>query len=62
MCAMWPMGFLYILQWMKYTGNCLELAADGILNHVPCNKTFYCGCPNSFYLSREIYKRKLLDS
>ncbi|XP_052680917.1 serine/threonine-protein phosphatase 6 regulatory ankyrin repeat subunit A-like isoform X2 [Crassostrea angulata] len=37
-------------------GNCLELAADGILNHVSCNKTFEFGCPDKFYLSNEIYK------
>ena len=37
-------------------GNCLELAADGILNHVHCNTTFACGCPNGFYFSNEIYK------
>ncbi|XP_048743278.2 ankyrin-3-like isoform X2 [Ostrea edulis] len=36
-------------------GNCLELAADGILNHVPCNK-FDSGCPEQFYFSNEIYK------
>uniref|UniRef100_A0A8W8LYD1 Uncharacterized protein n=1 Tax=Magallana gigas TaxID=29159 RepID=A0A8W8LYD1_MAGGI len=37
-------------------GNCLELADDGILNHVPCNKMFEFGCPDKFYLSNEIYK------
>ncbi|XP_055999371.1 uncharacterized protein LOC125653813 isoform X2 [Ostrea edulis] len=39
-----------------HKGNCLELAADGILNHFPCAKTFPCGCPDSFYFSNEIYK------
>ncbi|XP_055999265.1 alpha-latroinsectotoxin-Lt1a-like [Ostrea edulis] len=36
-------------------GNCLELAADGILNHVACDK-FDSGCPEQFYFSNEIYK------
>ncbi|XP_055999252.1 ankyrin repeat, PH and SEC7 domain containing protein secG-like isoform X2 [Ostrea edulis] len=39
-----------------HEGNCLELAADGILNHFPCAKTFPCGCPDTFYYSNEIYK------
>ncbi|XP_062599298.1 kinase D-interacting substrate of 220 kDa B-like [Saccostrea cucullata] len=37
-------------------GNCLELAADGILNHVPCAKAFSSGCPDRFYFSNELYK------
>ncbi|XP_078339585.1 uncharacterized protein LOC111108174 isoform X2 [Crassostrea virginica] len=37
-------------------GNCLELAAKGLFNHVPCKSTFSCGCPDTFYYSNEIYK------
>ncbi|XP_061179348.1 uncharacterized protein LOC133187972 [Saccostrea echinata] len=37
-------------------GNCLELAADGILNHYPCENSFPCGCPDRFFFSNEIYK------
>ncbi|XP_062619249.1 uncharacterized protein LOC134280816 [Saccostrea cucullata] len=37
-------------------GNCLELAANGILNHVPCHSTFSSGCPSQFYFSNELYK------
>nr|XP_022301710.1 serine/threonine-protein phosphatase 6 regulatory ankyrin repeat subunit C-like [Crassostrea virginica] len=50
--------FCYPLGYKKpfHEGNCLELAADGILNHVHCNTTFACGCPNGFYFSNEIYK------
>lgn len=36
-------------------GNCIELAASGILNHVKCGN-FISGCPNEPYLSDEIYK------
>lgn len=36
-------------------GNCLELAASGILNHVKC-RNFIWGCPNDPYLSDEIHK------
>lgn len=36
-------------------GNCLELAANGILNHVKC-QNFTLGCPDKPYLSDEIYR------
>ena len=46
--------------WEKFTfqfaGNCLELAASGILNQIPCNMTFSCGCPETFFFSSEFYK------
>lgn len=51
-----PVHGYYII--CLYEGNCLELADDGILNHVPCNKMFEFGCPDKFYLSNEIYKCK----
>jgi hypothetical protein len=38
-------------------GNCLELAADGILNHVKCGN-FSFGCPEEDFPSNEIYKCK----
>lgn len=38
-----------------HKGNCLELADVGILNHFPCDETFFCGCPDEFYFSNEIY-------
>lgn len=37
-------------------GNCLELAANGILNQVYCNETFEDGCPQNHYFSDEMYK------
>lgn len=37
-------------------GNCLELAANGILNQVYCNDTFEDGCPQDHYFSNEMYK------
>nr|XP_022300197.1 uncharacterized protein LOC111108529 [Crassostrea virginica] len=37
-------------------GNCVELAARGILNQVPCKTTFFCGCPDGFFFGLEIYK------
>lgn len=37
-------------------GNCLELAANGILNQVYCNDTFEDGCPQAHYFSDEMYK------
>lgn len=37
-------------------GNCLELAANGILNQVYCNETFEDGCPKDHYFSNEMYK------
>ncbi|XP_022302949.2 uncharacterized protein LOC111110649 isoform X2 [Crassostrea virginica] len=36
-------------------GNCLELAARGVLNHVPCSN-FSSGCPDTNFNSRELYK------
>lgn len=36
-------------------GNCLELAASGILNHVKC-RNFIWGCPSDPYFSNEIQK------
>lgn len=36
-------------------GNCLELAANGILNHVKC-QNFTSGCPDKPYFSNEIYR------
>ena len=39
-----------------FTGNCLELAARGILNQVPCKETFFSGCPDGFFFGLEIYK------
>lgn len=35
-------------------GNCLELAANGILNHAIC-QNFTWGCPDKPYLSDKIY-------
>lgn len=37
-----------------FKGNCLELAADGILNNVNCND-FIKGCPDEAYISNEIF-------
>ncbi|XP_061179351.1 uncharacterized protein LOC133187976 [Saccostrea echinata] len=37
-----------------HTGNCVELAADGILNHVKC-QNFTNGCPEKPYYSNELY-------
>ncbi|XP_062583279.1 serine/threonine-protein phosphatase 6 regulatory ankyrin repeat subunit B-like [Saccostrea cucullata] len=48
----YPQGFRLPFE----KGNCLELAADGILNHVPCANTFSSGCPDTFYFSNELYK------
>nr|XP_034305662.1 uncharacterized protein LOC105333873 [Crassostrea gigas] len=36
-------------------GNCVELAYNGVLNNVKC-ENFTEGCPDSPYLSDEIYK------
>lgn len=38
-----------------FSGNCLELADIGILNHVKC-QTFSCGCPEAPYYSNEMYR------
>nr|XP_022296877.1 uncharacterized protein LOC111106471 isoform X3 [Crassostrea virginica] len=38
------------------SGNCLELAARGILNQVPCKMTFSNGCPETFFFSPELYR------
>lgn len=43
-----------------FKGNCLELAANGILNQVYCNDTFEDGCPQDHYFSNEMYKCKYL--
>nr|XP_022296500.1 uncharacterized protein LOC111106214 isoform X2 [Crassostrea virginica] len=40
---------------LVHTGNCLELADIGILNHVKC-QTFSCGCPEAPYYSNEMYR------
>nr|XP_022298472.1 uncharacterized protein LOC111107519 isoform X2 [Crassostrea virginica] len=50
--------FCYLLGYkiLFKEGNCLELAANGILNHVRCNTTFACGCPDKYYYGNEIYK------
>nr|XP_022297019.1 uncharacterized protein LOC111106580 isoform X2 [Crassostrea virginica] len=37
-------------------GNCLELAARGILNQIPCKQTFQNGCPDNFFFSQDLYK------
>ncbi|XP_078339594.1 uncharacterized protein LOC111107388 [Crassostrea virginica] len=37
-------------------GNCLELAARGTLNQVPCKETFSSGCPDAVFVSLELYK------
>ena len=39
-----------------FTGNCVELAARGILNEVPCKIKFSSGCPEAVFYSRELYK------
>lgn len=44
----------------NFKGNCLELAANGILNQVYCNDTFEDGCPQDHYFSNEMYKCKYL--
>ncbi|XP_078339916.1 uncharacterized protein LOC111107523 isoform X2 [Crassostrea virginica] len=41
-------------QSLVQSGNCLELADTGYLNNVNCEK-FTAGCPDTFYLSNEIY-------
>lgn len=46
---------------MFNTGNCLKLAANGILNQVPCADTFYDGCPEKHYSSNEIFNCKYPD-
>lgn len=46
---------------MFHLGNCLELAANGILNHVKCHN-FTLGCPDKPYLSDEIYRCKYFSS
>lgn len=40
-----------------HSGNCLELAANGILNHAKC-KYFTWGCPDKPYFSDKIYNCK----
>lgn len=47
----YPKGYRFPFE----RGNCLELAANGILNQVPCVKTFYGGCPSQHYFSNEIF-------
>lgn len=47
----YPKGYRFPFE----KGNCLELAGSGILNQVPCLKTFYGGCPSKFYFSNEIF-------
>lgn len=42
-------------------GNCLELAANGILNHVNC-QDFLAGCPEESYYSNEIYRYPVCQS
>lgn len=46
-------------QWTVFVllGNCVELAYNGVLNNVKC-ENFTEGCPDSPYLSDEIYKCK----
>ena len=39
-----------------FTGNCVELAARGILNGVPCKMNFSNGCPDTFFFSSDLYK------
>lgn len=43
------------------SGNCLELAGAGYLNHFSCNDTFLSGCPDTFYFGDEIFKCKSLN-
>ena len=43
---------------INFTGNCLELAASGVLNQVPCNMTFSNGCPDVFFFSPDLYRCK----
>ena len=43
---------------INFTGNCLELAASGVLNQVPCNMTFSSGCPDVFFFSPDLYRCK----
>lgn len=40
-----------------HSGNCLELAANGILNHAKC-QNFTWGCPDKAFLSDKIYNCK----
>lgn len=42
----------------RFIGNCLELAANGILNQVPCVNTFDDGCPKNHYFSDKIFNCK----
>ena len=39
-----------------FTGNCVELAARGTLNQIPCKETFSSGCPDAVFNSLELYK------
>ena len=39
-----------------FTGNCVELAARGTLNQVPCKMTFSSGCPDVIFSGLELYK------
>lgn len=47
----YPKGFKFPFE----AGNCLELAANGILNQVPCVNTFDDGCPKNHYFSDKIF-------
>lgn len=47
----YPKGYRFPFE----AGNCLKLATNGILNHVPCANKFDDGCPNSHYFSDKIY-------
>lgn len=47
----YPKGYRFPFE----AGNCLELAANGILNQVPCANTFDDGCPKNYYFSDKIF-------
>lgn len=42
----------------RFKGNCLKLSANGILNQVPCAKTFDDDCPENHYFSDKIFNCK----
>nr|XP_034316015.1 ankyrin-2-like [Crassostrea gigas] len=48
----YPKGYKFPYE----AGHCLELAASGILNQVPCTNTFDDGCPENHFFSDEIFK------
>lgn len=49
---------LFIILNALFIGNCLKLAANGILNQFPCTNTFYDCCPENHNFSDTIFNCK----